>query len=60
MTYILQYCKTTGKTGYENPTCRVVPTTLKQLTAFFICIIRPIVSFLSTYVLKLPEQTQSH
>ncbi|KIO16963.1 hypothetical protein M407DRAFT_12564, partial [Tulasnella calospora MUT 4182] len=56
MTYILRYCKTTAKTGYENPTCRVVPTTIKHLTAFFICVIRPIAWFLSTHVLKLPRE----
>lgn len=56
MTYILRYCKTTTKTGYENPTCRVVPTTIKHLTAFFICVIRPIAWFLSTHVLKLPKE----
>ncbi|KAG8916830.1 hypothetical protein FRC01_002844 [Tulasnella sp. 417] len=56
MTYILRYCKTTGRTGFETPTCRVVSTTLKYLTLFFICIIRPMAWFLATHVLKLPKK----
>ncbi|KAG8922636.1 hypothetical protein FRC01_013787 [Tulasnella sp. 417] len=56
MTYILRYCKTTTNTGYENPTCRVVPTTIMHLTAFFICVIRPIAWFLSAHVLKLDKE----
>lgn len=53
-TMILNYNKTTPQTGMDNPIARSLPFSLQRILDFYIAIIKHIVWFFSTHVLKLP------